>query len=87
MTTALSRHAAEDAITRLDDGVPLPGDTLIADLFDAHASDTWHRRLTLLDTQTPAGFCPLHGDRLDDFGDCGTCFLDHDRYVQRCEDI
>jgi hypothetical protein len=74
------------AISRLDDGLALDGDRELALIFDRHASAVEHRRETALDV-TPAGFCPLHGERLDRFGDCGTCFLDHDRYVQRCEDI
>ncbi len=75
------------AITRIDDGVRLPGDDEIADLFDAHASTNWHRRLAVLDNVTPAGFCRLHGERLDEVGDCGTCFRDEDRAISRSTDI
>lgn len=73
------------AIERLDDGCASPADRLIVEVFDAHCDDDWHRRLTVLDVP-PAGFCPLHGERLDAAGDCGSCYVAHDSAMQRVED-
>ena len=35
--------AALDALDRLDFGTPLPGDTVLAAVFDRHSSDNWFR--------------------------------------------
>lgn len=78
--------AALDAISRIDDGTATVLDRTIAALFDDHASTDWHRRLAAREV-TPAGFCPLHGDVLDGYGDCGACFLDHDSAMRRADDL
>lgn len=41
---------APTAISRLDDGIALPGDRELADLFDRHCSDRWHAVEVRLDS-------------------------------------
>lgn len=65
--------AALDALARLDDGVPLPGDRTLADLFDQHIQ--WDAFVP------PAPFC-RHGNTAD----CNSCFLDHDDLMRRADD-
>lgn len=70
MTTAL------DAITRIDDGFPQPGDALIADIFDRHCQQdafVW---------PTPTVPCVVCGQPSYD-GECTTCCADWDRAIDR----
>lgn len=66
--------AALDALARFDDGVSLPGDRTLADLFDQHIQ--WDSFVP------PAPLC-RHGSSAD----CNSCFLDHDDLMRRADDV
>jgi hypothetical protein len=66
--------AATDALCRLDDGNPLPGDRTLAAIFDRHCA--WDAFVW------PEPLC-RHGNTTD----CNSCFLDHDKAVDRSGDL
>lgn len=66
--------AALDALARLDDGLPLPGDDVLLAVFDRHCQ--WGA------FTAPEPLCQ-HGQTAD----CNSCFLDHDDLMRRAEDI
>ncbi len=79
--------AAPAALSLIDDGLATDADRLIADRFDAHASDQWHGRLAVLDV-TPAGFCLVCGERTEDGTDeCVRCQLLEEVRVDRRRDL
>lgn len=75
---------APAAISRLDDGVPLPGDVLIADIFDVHSSVNWYRRNQRVESyQGDVCYCgtPAAG------GECVTCHNDVESEIVRSCDV
>lgn len=67
---------ALDALARLDAGPGLPGDLAVADQYD--------RQLRLAGVVEPL-WC-VHGVNVA-AAECNSCFLDHDTYCRRLEDI
>jgi hypothetical protein len=65
--------AALDALARLDDGTPLPGDAALAAVFERHCQ--WEAFVP------PEPLC-RHGNTAD----CNPCFLDWDDLMRRVED-
>lgn len=76
---------APAAISRIDDGVPLPGDVLIADIFDAQASVVGYRRDRQLD-EWAADRCVICGVE-DEGPECAGCTADWDKTVARSADV
>jgi len=72
---------ALDAISRIDDGVPLPGDDVIAGIFDRHSSDRWARMNLQLD-EWAADRCVICGVT-GDGPECGACSADWDAQMKR----
>lgn len=65
--------APADALARIDDGIPLPADRALAELFDRHLR--WDAR--------PCLVCGA------EFGgpECVTCVIAHDQAVERSVDV
>jgi hypothetical protein len=55
--------AAQDALARLDDGIPLPGDQALADAYDRYCQQSWlvldDQRREVEYTAWLAGQCPV----------------------------
>jgi hypothetical protein len=71
MTASLA--AAQDALARLDDGGALPGDTVLAEIFDRHCK--WDAQRICLICGGPNG------------PECDRCVIDHDDAMRRAEDV
>lgn len=65
--------AAVDALARIDDGVALPGDDALAEVFDRHCQ--WGAQTFCLICGTPGG------------RECDTCTAAHDYLVERSRDL
>lgn len=90
MTTAPIAVGA--AISRLDDGVGLPGDHDLADIFDAHCADAWWPFVRLEETRAFAALldslCPVcRLERSENGQECTTCYVLHDVAVARSADV
>jgi hypothetical protein len=75
---------APAALSRIDDGVPQPGDVLIADIFDAQASVVGYRRDRQLD-EWAADVCYCGAPATD--GECVTCHNDVEAEIVRSVDL
>jgi hypothetical protein len=75
---------APAALSRIDDGVPLPGDVLIADIFDAQASAVGYRRDRQQD-EWAADVCYCGQAATD--GECVSCHNDVESEIVRSCDV
>jgi hypothetical protein len=64
---------ASDALARLDDGVALPGDPVLAELFDRHCR--WEAQRFCLVCGLPGG------------PECDSCHVEHDKTVEASTDV
>lgn len=71
--------AALEALTRLDDGLELPGDRELAEIFERHC----RQEAFVPPPITPAGLV-CDGP---DGPECGTCTVGHDLAVARSADV
>lgn len=89
MTTTAAATAT--AIDRLDDGVLLPGDRDLAEIFDAHCRKNWWVFARQEETRAVAALldrmCPVR--LVEDTGgdECIGCFIEHDHSISRSNDI
>jgi hypothetical protein len=75
---------APSALSRIDDGVPLPGDVLIADIFDAQASTVGYRRDRLVESyQADVCYCGQPATN----GECVPCHNDVEAEIARSCDV
>lgn len=77
--------APTDALTRIDFGLALPGDRVLADVLERHCRDDWSGFDARLAAQD-ADRCVICGQA--GYGpECGPCTADWDRGLDRAVDL